>query len=141
MSNLLIFHYSGFCIHQKRFVDLDNEVSAEYCETQKFVIMYNTLHDQLTFMEKEVKLLNSIYDGMPDAKRSSSIAKQQFCQQLQQIHLGVHQSKSKVQMGLKEQQSAHDLENQELNRLMEQQRLYSVLVRDMADEMSKLKDE
>ena len=44
--------------YQKRFVELDNQVSAEYVETQKFIIMYNTLRDQLVFMEKEVKLLN-----------------------------------------------------------------------------------
>ena len=29
--------------YQKRFVELDNQVSAEYCETQKFIIMYNSL--------------------------------------------------------------------------------------------------
>lgn len=121
--------------YQKRFVELDNQVAAEYCETQKFIIMYNTLRDQLMFMEKEVKLLNSIYDGIPDAKMSSMGAKEQFKNELEQIHSSVHHSKSKIEKSLREQQETHDSANRELNQLMEQQRTYSVLVRDMTEEM------
>ena len=123
--------------YQKRFVELDHQVSAEYCETQKFVIMYNSLRDQMLFMEKEIKLLNSIYDGIPDAKLSSLAAKQQFIAQLKQIHFSVHQSKSNVEKSLLEQQSKQDFATEELNQLMEQQRLYSILVRDMTEEMKK----
>ena len=32
--------------YQKRFVELDNQVAAEYAETQQFVTLYNTLQDQ-----------------------------------------------------------------------------------------------
>jgi len=123
--------------YQKRFVELDNQVSAEYCETQKFIIMYNTLRDQLLFMEKEVKLLNSIYDGIPDAKMSSVGFKEQFKHQLEQIHLSVHSSQSKIEQSFREQQQIHDSANQDLNQLMELQRTYSVLVRDMTEEMRK----
>ena len=93
--------------------------------------------DQLLFMEKEVKLLNSIYDGIPDAKMSSVGFKEQFKHQLEQIHLSVHSSQSKIEQSFREQQQIHDSANQDLNQLMELQRTYSVLVRDMTEEMRK----
>lgn len=123
--------------YQKRFVELDNQVAAEYCETQKFVIMYNTLQDQLVFMDKEVNLLNSIYDGIPDAKLSSVSAKHQFIHQLQQIHLSVHQSKAKIEQTLDDHQSKEETVKSELNKLTELQRQYLILVRDMTEEMKK----
>jgi len=123
--------------YQKRFVELDNQVSAEYVETQKFIIMYNTLRDQLVFMEKEVKLLNSIYDEIPDAKVSSNGAKEIFKNQLEQINSSVRNSRNKIEQSFKEQQGMNDSANQELNLLMEQQRTYSVLVRELTEEMRK----
>jgi len=123
--------------YQKRFVELENQVAAEYCETQQFVAMYNTLQDQLMFVEKEVKLLNSILDGIPDAKLSASSAKQQFLNQLKQILYGVNQSKNKVDQSLKDHQSIYDNANQELTHLLELQQQYSILLRDMEAEIQK----
>ena len=123
--------------YQKRFVELENQVSAEYCETQQFVTMYNTLQDQLMFLEKEVKLLNSILDCIPDAKLSSTSAKHQFITQLKQIQSGVRQSKNKVEQNFKDCQRSHDQSNQDLTELLELQQLYSVLIRDMEQEIQK----
>ena len=123
--------------YQKRFVELENQVAAEYCETQQFVAMYNTLQDQLLFLEKEVKLLNSILDGIPDAKLSSLPAKQQFLNQLKQIQYGVNQSKNKVDQSFKDHQRIHDNANQELTHLLDLQQQYSILLRDMEAEIQK----
>ena len=123
--------------YQKRFVELENQVSAEYCETQQFVTMYNTLQDQLMFLEKEVKLLNSILDCIPDAKLSSMSAKHQFITQLKQIQSGVRQSKNKIEQNFKDCQRIHDQSNQDLTALLELQQLYSVLIRDMEQEIQK----
>ena len=112
-------------------------MAAEYCETQQFVAMYNTLQDQLLFLEKEVKLLNSILDGIPDAKLSSLPAKQQFLNQLKQIQYGVNQSKNKVEQSLKDHQGIHDNANQELTYLLDLQQQYSILLRDMEAEIQK----
>ena len=106
---------------------------TENC-TAKIFLLHS---DQLLFMEKEVKLLNSIYDGIPDAKMSSVGFKEQFKHQLEQIHLSVHSSQSKIEQSFREQQQIHDSANQDLNQLMELQRTYSVLVRDMTEEMRK----
>ena len=123
--------------YQKRFVELEDQVSAEYCETQKFIIMYNTLREQLLFMEKEVKLLNSIYDGIPDAKLSSNAAKTQFRLELEQIHTGVQLSKGKIDKIFLEQESTNNSVNQELNSLNELQRNYSFLIQKLSEEMTK----
>ena len=88
-------------------------------------------------MEKEVKLLNSIYDGIPDAKLSALAAKHQFIHQLQQIHLSVHQSKSKIEQIFEDHQGKESTVKSELNKLNELQRQYLILVRDMAEEMKK----
>ena len=60
-------------------------------------------------MEKEVKLLNSIYDGIPDAKMSSIGFKEQFKHQLEQIHQSVHSSQSKIEQSFEEMFSLHHI--------------------------------
>ena len=68
---------------------------------------------------------------------SSNGAKEIFKSQLEQIHTSVLNSKTKIEQLFKEQQSISDSANQELNQLMEQQRTYSVLVRELTEEMRK----
>ena len=126
--------------YQKRFVELDNQIAAEYCETQKFVIMFNALRDQLMFVEKEISLLNSVFDVIPDAKLSSVGSKQAFLNQLRGIHYGVHQSKSKVHQALKEQQLRSDSVNSQLNQLLDYQRQYSLLVHELAEALNKMEN-
>ena len=124
--------------YQKRFVELDNQVAAEYAETQQFVTMYNTLQDQKTFMEKEIKLLNSILDCIPDAKMSALSTKQNFLEQLERIQYSVKQSSAKTKVILQDQHRLHDSANEELSKLMDLHRTYAVLVRDLQEEMNKL---
>ena len=124
--------------YQKRFVELDNQVAAEYAETQQFVTLYNTLQDQKTFMEKEIKLLNSILDCIPDAKMSALSTKQNFLEQLERIQYSVKQSSAKTKAILQDQHRLHDSANEELSKLMDLHRTYAVLVRDLQEEMSKL---
>lgn len=121
--------------YQRRFVELDNQALSEYSETQRFVTLFNTLQDQKTFMDKEAKLLNSILDSIPDAKMASSSSKQQFVVQLERLLQGVNQAKGKAQQLLREQQEVNEMANNELAGLVEQQRTYSLLVRDMREEM------
>jgi hypothetical protein len=120
-----------------RFVELDNQGAQEYSETQQFVTLYNALFDQKNFMDREAKLLNSILDCIPDAKLSSLSAKQQFINQLEEIHLSVKQSKAKTDKNLMEQQKIHEIANEEYAKLVDEQRTYSLLLRDMREEMKK----
>ena len=61
----------------------------------------------------------------------------QFITQLKQIHAGVNQSKMKVDQSMKDHLKIHDQANQDLTDLLELQQLYSVLIRDMEEEIQK----
>ena len=123
--------------YQRRFVELDQQVSSEFSETQKFVIMYNTLIDQKSFIEREVSLLESILENIPDMKYANSAAKSNFVDKLSRLHQGVEQSKTTIEKNMREYDQKRKEANDELNRLLDEQRQYSLLVRDMKDEMRK----
>ena len=123
--------------YQRRFVELDNQVSAEFSETQKFVILYNTLVDQKSFIEGEVSLLESILENIPDMKYANSAAKSNFVDKLSRLLQGVDKSKITVEKSFKEQDKKRQDATNELNKLLEEQRHYTLLVRDMKDEMKK----
>ena len=123
--------------YQRRFVELDNQVSAEFSETQKFVILFNTLVDQKSFIEREVSLLESILENIPTIKYANSAAKSNFLDKLSKLLQGVEQSKNTLEKNFKEQDKKRQDANNELNKLLDEQRQYTLLVRDMKDEMKK----
>lgn len=49
--------------YQKRFLELYNQVSAKHRETKQFFSLYNTLSQTKTCLDKELSLLNSIFDS------------------------------------------------------------------------------
>lgn len=49
--------------YQKRFLELYNNMSLKHKETKQFYALYNTLNDTHLFLDKELTLLNSIYDN------------------------------------------------------------------------------
>ena len=49
--------------YQKRFLELYNNMSLKHKETKQFYALYNTLNDTHLFLEKELTLLNSVYDN------------------------------------------------------------------------------
>lgn len=49
--------------YQKRFLELYNNMSLKHKETKQFYALYNTLNDTHLYLEKELTLLNSIYDN------------------------------------------------------------------------------
>ena len=123
--------------YQRRFVELDNQVSAEFSETQKFVILFNTLVDQKSFIEREVSLLESILENIPTIKYANSAAKSNFLDKLSKLLQGVEQSKNTLEKNFKEQDKKRQDANNEFNKLLDEQRQYTLLVRDMKDEMKK----
>lgn len=57
-------------------------------ETRKYYDMYNTLDTTLNFLQKEVKLLNSISENFHEAMKSSQ-SKVEFSKQFENIVQGV----------------------------------------------------
>lgn len=49
--------------YQKRFLELYNQVLAKHRETKQFFSLFNTLSQTKTCLEKELNLLNSIFDS------------------------------------------------------------------------------
>lgn len=49
--------------YQKRFLELYNNISLKHKETKQFFALYNTLNDTHLYLDKELTLLNSIYDN------------------------------------------------------------------------------
>ena len=77
--------------YERRFAELYQQVAWKLEETRKYYAVYNTLDSTLTFLQKEVKLLNSISETFPTAMKSTS-SKQEFATQFETIVQGVEES-------------------------------------------------
>ena len=69
------------------------QVAWKLEETRKYYDMYNTLDTTLNFLQKEVKLLNSISENFHEAMKSSQ-SKLEFSKQFESIVQGVEVIKS-----------------------------------------------
>ena len=69
------------------------QVAWKLEETRKYYDMYNTLDTTLNFLQKEVKLLNSISENFHEAMKSSQ-SKVEFSKQFETIVQGVEVTKS-----------------------------------------------
>uniref|UniRef100_A0A8C7CFB6 Coiled-coil domain-containing protein 93 n=1 Tax=Oncorhynchus kisutch TaxID=8019 RepID=A0A8C7CFB6_ONCKI len=128
--------------YQKRFIELYGQVSATHKETKQFFTLYYTLDDKKVYLE-EVNLLNSIHDNFQQAMASLG-AKGQFLRQMEQIVVGIKQSRIKME---KKKQENKMRRNQLNDELLDKQRLYFKTVKDFKEEcrkndilLSKLRD-
>ncbi len=49
--------------YQRRFLELYEQVTATHRQTKQYYELYNTLESTLGYLQKEVNLLNSIYEN------------------------------------------------------------------------------
>ena len=112
-------------------------MSAEFSATQQFVTLYNTLIDQKSFTEKAVALLDSVIDMLPDLRLSSASVKAQYVDKLSRLLTNVEVAKGGYEKNLKEHESKKAEATEELNKLLEEQRNYALLVKEMREEMRK----
>ncbi|KAM9448826.1 coiled-coil domain-containing protein 93-like isoform 4-T4 [Salvelinus alpinus] len=122
--------------YQKRFIELYGQVSATHKETKQFFTLYNTLDDKKVYLEKEVNLLNSIHDNFQQAMASLG-AKEQFLRQMEQIVVGIKQSRIKMEKKKQENKMRRDQLNDEYLELLDKQRLYFKTVKDFKEECRK----
>ncbi|XP_025829146.1 coiled-coil domain-containing protein 93 [Agrilus planipennis] len=122
--------------YQRRFLELYNEVSAKHKETKQYYTLYNTLEDTRLYIKNELSLLNSISDSYPEALVSNS-AKEEFLRQLENIVAGVKQSRCKVESKLVEEKHKRDELTYSLQSLVDQQRRYVSVVRQLGVECRK----
>ncbi len=105
-------------------------------ETRKYYAVYNTLDTTLTFLQKEVKLLNSISETFPTAMKSSS-SKTEFANQFETIVRGVEESLSRQRTVLDQKDAQVDTVKSVHQRLVDDQRTYYKAVKDFQEECDK----
>lgn len=119
--------------YQRRFLELYNQVSATHRETKQFYTLYNTLDDTKLYLEKEMSLLNSIYENYGSAMQSFS-SREQFVQQFETIVEGIRTTKAKVKTKCDDERTKRDGLNAQLLCLVEQQRKYAATVKQLTAE-------
>ncbi|EAT40713.1 AAEL007572-PB [Aedes aegypti] len=119
--------------YQRRFLELYNQVSATHRETKQFYTLYNTLDDTKLYLEKEMSLLNSIYENYGNAMQSFN-SREQFVQQFETIVEGIRNNKAKVKTKCDDERAKRDGLNAQLLCLVEQQRKYATTVKQLTAE-------
>jgi hypothetical protein len=89
--------------YERRFVELYQQVAWKLEETRKYYDIYNTLDSSLSFIQKEVKLLNSISENFAEAMRSAA-SKMEFSKQFDAIVKGVEEQLKRQESVLHQKQ-------------------------------------
>mmetsp|Transcript_9877 Transcript_9877/g.16567 ORF Transcript_9877/g.16567 Transcript_9877/m.16567 type:complete len:451 (-) Transcript_9877:99-1451(-) len=122
--------------YERRFVELYQQVAWKLEETRKYYDMYNTLDKTLGFIQKEVKLLNSISDNFHEAMKSPA-SKLEFSKQFDSIVKGVEDSLKRQQDNLAAKDQLVEKSKQVYQNLIMEQRKYFKAVKDFQDECNK----
>lgn len=98
--------------------------------------MYNNLGDQKSYMEKEIKLLNSILENF-EASVGSETQTRQFVSQLEALLIGVKQAREGAEVKKNEQMKIKDGLLAEQKELLGHQQEYFQLVNKVQEEIKK----
>ena len=122
--------------YQRRFFELDNRMAAEFSHTQQFYTLFNALETQRIQMEREIGMLNSVFEGLPVGKTGQT-QKEHFLHQLSGLVKEVGQALEKTTANLKEVEAEKATINSKLGELLEVHRKYTLLVRHMREELKR----
>lgn len=122
--------------YERRFVELYQQVAAKLEETRKYYDMYNILETTLGFIQKEIKLLNSISENFNEAMKSAT-SKAEFSKQFENIFRGVEESLKRQENTLMSKQQVLEQHKQVYQTLVDEQRKYYKAVKDFQDECNK----
>jgi hypothetical protein len=122
--------------YERRFAELYQQVAWKLVETKKYFAMYNQYDSTLSFLQKEIKLLNSISENFSMAMRSAQ-GKEEYLKQFELILKGVESSlKAQESLLAKSETQTEDLKQTNQN-LVDEQRRYFQAVKDFQIECSK----
>lgn len=114
--------------YEKRFLELYDEVALTLEETRKYYGVYNTLKTTQTFLQKEISLIDSIYDNV-DVAMKSKAATQAFFSQLDGILQNVDATRAKQQSLREEHQQRVETLDSKYQVLLENERTYVTAIR------------
>lgn len=122
--------------YERRFAELYQQTRWKLSETRKYYGLYNTYDTTLTFLQKEVKLLNSISDNLGEAMKTSA-SKAEYLQQIEQIVKGVDDSLSRQLNSCNNKEKGLDEIKATYQTLVDEQRGYFKAVKDFQEECTK----
>ncbi|XP_023344583.1 coiled-coil domain-containing protein 93 [Eurytemora carolleeae] len=122
--------------YQKRFIELNNQISTKHAETQNFYDMFNNLTLQKFFIEKEIKLLTSIQDNLSECSGTQS-TKYAFIRSIEELVSGVKEAKKKAEEKLEDQMKITAVARKEGERLREEREEYYSLLHEIQQELKK----
>lgn len=122
--------------YERRFVELYQQVSWKLEETRKYYALYNTLDTTLSFLQKEVTLLDSISSNFTEAMKSTK-TKAEYLNQLDLIVRGVDDSLARQEGQLASQLKVVDGLKAKNQGLVDEQRRYFKTVKDFQTECDK----
>ncbi|BET00461.1 Coiled-coil domain-containing protein (DUF2037) [Nesidiocoris tenuis] len=122
--------------YQRRFLELYNQVAVTHKDTKQYFTLYNSMSDQHQYLSKEISLLNSILEGY-NASLNSPHARGEFIKQFETIIDGVKHNKLKVESKRNEERDLRDRLRFQLSALVDQQRQYSLLLKQFTLECEK----
>jgi len=122
--------------YERRFVELHDQVASKLDETKKHYNTYNNLTDRTEFLDRELNLLDTVYQKYSSAMGSQG-AKEKFVEELARIHADVEKSVGGVAGNLTKLQTERTALQDEYNVLMDNQRAYFKACKDFQDECTK----
>ncbi|KAI6652452.1 Coiled-coil domain-containing protein 93-like isoform X3 [Oopsacas minuta] len=125
--------------YQRRFVELHKLVSATLTETRQYFTLYNTLNDTQIFLDKELQLLNILYEKFDTAMTSQS-NKNIYIKHLVQFLDETQSNLEKLEIKKNTKKDMKDILNDNYVLLLDQQRQYSKLVRDFGTQIRRNED-
>jgi len=123
--------------YERRFVELYAQVTRKLEEVRKYYDMYNILEQKRDYLDKEVKLLNSISDNFDTAMRGRQANKDQFLEEFEKIIAGVSQQQKNQEQAFLLRASKVETLNNDYQDLVEQERSYFTAVKDFQDECNR----
>ena len=122
--------------YERRFAELYQQVAWKLVETKKYFAMYNQYETTLSFLQKEIKLLNSISGNFQQAMRSSQ-GKEEYLKQFEQIIVGVESSVKAQETSLMRAEATVEELRLTNQNLVDEQRKYFQAVKDFQLECEK----
>lgn len=98
--------------------------------------MYNTLDDTKLYLSRELSLLNSVLDNYSKAM-TNAIDKEEFMKQFESAVAAIKQNKQKAEKRRSEERNRRDKLSKQLLDLVEQQRNYVAIVKQLRIECKK----
>ena len=122
--------------YERRFVELYQQVAWKLEETRKYYAMYNTLDTSLSFLQKNVKILDSITATFDEAMGSIQ-GKEEFMTSMNNIMRGLDTSLQGQEEILAVKESQLDQMKSTHQKLIDEQRAYYNAIKEFQNECDK----